>query len=84
MTEQKKSEKSVSITISSDEKMPIDTNSSKNVGYGILKTLYKQLELDKFWNWKTRNHSAAYSVDQIFRLLIFFAHIEPCVKKENI
>ena len=83
MTEQKKSEKSVSITINSDEKMPIDTNSSKNVGYGILKTLYKQLELDKFWNWKTRNHSAAYSVDQIFRLLIFSRILNPASKKKT-
>ncbi len=53
MTEQKKSEKSINIKIDSHTKMGIDTNDVRNIGYVVLKELYKRLELDKFWNWKT-------------------------------
>ena len=52
-----------------------------NVGYGILKHLYKELELDKFWNWKSRNLSVEFSVDQIFRLLVFSRILCPASKK---
>lgn len=83
MTEQKKVEKSVSITIDCDEKMATETDDIKNVGYAILKELYKQLEIDKFWNWKTRNLSIEFSVDQIFRLLVFSRILCPASKKET-
>jgi hypothetical protein len=81
MTEQKKLEKSLNITIDCNEKMSFQTDAIKNVGYGILKELYKQLEIDKFWNWKTRNLSIQYSVDQIFRLLVFSRILCPASKK---
>ena len=66
LTIEKKKEKSVSITINKNEKMDMKTNALRNVGYGILKQIYKDLEIDKFWNWKTRNLSIAFSVDQIY------------------
>ena len=43
----------------------IDT---RNVGYGVFKALYKMLDLDKFWNWKTRGKRTKFNTDQIFRL----------------
>ena len=46
-----------------------------------MKELYKQLEIDKFWNWKTRNLSIRYHVDQIFRLLVFSRILAPASKK---
>lgn len=81
LTEQKKTEKSAPITIDRTEKMSVETKDIKNVGYGILKELYKQLELNKFWNWKTRNLSIEFSVDQIFRLLVFSRILNPASKK---
>lgn len=81
MTMEKKRSRSCTFTIDTAEKMPADTDDVKNVGYGILKELYRQLELDKFWNWKTRNLSAEYSVDQIFRLLVFSRILAPASKK---
>ena len=81
MTVQKKEQKSVQILIDTTEKLSTDTDDIKNVGYGVLKTLYKQLEIDKFWNWKTRNLSTRYSVDQIFRLLVFSRILAPASKK---
>lgn len=81
MTAQKKQERSFRILIDTAEKMTTDTDDVKNAGYGVLKELYKQLELDKFWNWKTRNLSIRYSVDQIFRLLVFSRILMPASKK---
>lgn len=81
MTVQKKEGRSLRILIDTTEKMSTDTDDVKNVGYGVLKELYKQLELDKFWNWKTRNLSIRYSVDQIFRLLVFSRILMPASKK---
>lgn len=77
MTEQKKFNKTVSITIDTNEKMSADTDSVKNVCFAILKALYRQLELDKFWNWNTRNLHIQFSVDQIFLLLVFSRIIHP-------
>ena len=81
LTEQKKNEKAVTITIDTSAKMSVGTDDVKNVGYGVLKELYRQLELDKFWNWKTRNLSIEFSVDKIFRLLVFSRILCPASKK---
>lgn len=82
MTAARKQEEAFrSITINPCEQMDISTDDVRNVGYGILKQLYKNLELDKFWNWKTRNLSAEFSTDQIFRLLVFSRILNPASKK---
>lgn len=81
MTAEKKKEKSKVITIDTSEKMDTRTEDIYNVGYGILKQLYKELEIDKFWNWKSRNLSVEFSVDQIFRLLVFSGILRPASKK---
>lgn len=81
LTEQKKKDKSHTVTIDSTVKMSVGTDDIRNVGYGVLKELYRQLELDKFWNWKTRNLSVEFSVDKIFRLLVFSRILKPASKK---
>lgn len=81
MTARKKQESSARILIDTAAKMSTDTDDVKNVGYGVLKELYKQLEIDKFWNWKTRKLSIRYSVDRIFRLLVFSRILMPASKK---
>jgi hypothetical protein len=81
LTEQKKLQQSQIITINTNTKMDTYTNDIRNIGYCVLKELYKKLELDKFWNWKTRNLSIQFSVDQIFRLLVFSRVLCPASKK---
>ena len=39
------------------------------------------LDLDKFWNWKTRGKKTKFSTDQIFRLLTFSRALNPGSKK---
>ncbi len=81
MTVEKKNEKARTIVIDNSEKMDTNADDILNVGYGILKRLYKELELDKFWNWKTRNLSVKFSIDQIFRLLVFSRFLCPASQK---
>lgn len=83
LTQKKDSEKRVSIEINTSEVMSVDEDNLKNVGYGVLKELYKQLEIDKFWNWKCRGLNVDYSIDQIFRLLVFGRALYPGSKKHT-
>ena len=43
-------------------------HSLKNVGYGILKYLYKELQLDIFWRTRTWNLSLPYNIEELFHL----------------
>lgn len=81
LTEQKKKEETACITIDATLKMSPDTADVKNVGYGILKELYRLLEIDKFWNRKSRNLSIKFSIDKIYRLLVFSRILKPASKK---
>ena len=81
LTEKKNSEKSLNITIDMNETMTIGTNDVRNVGYGMLKTLYKELDIDKFWNWKTRGRKMKFSTDQIMKLLTFSRAMNPGSKR---
>ena len=81
-TAQKKEKQMASIAIGLDSRMLPGEDSLRNAGYAILKELYKQLDLGSFWNWKTRGLSVPYSVDRIFRLLVFSRILYPGSKKK--
>ena len=46
-------------------------------GYGVLKHIYKELQLDIFWRTKTWNLSLSYNIEEIFRLLIISQILYP-------
>ena len=81
LTEEKNAEKNQTVEIDKTEELTVGTNDTRNVGYGVFKTLYKMLDLDKFWNWKTRGKKTKFSTDQIFRLLTFSRALNPGSKK---
>lgn len=81
LTAKARKERSATVTINKNEKLEVGTNDMRNVGYGIIKSLYKELELDKFWNWKTRGRRTKFSTDQIYRLLTFSRALNPGSKK---
>lgn len=83
LSSEKKACSTTTITIDRNSILEDDEDNSLNVGYSVLKQLYKQLELDKFWNWKTRNLSIQFSMDKIFRLLTFSRILFPASKKET-
>ena len=76
LTERKKAEKTKDIKINMAATIDINTCDTRNVGYGILKYIYRELEIDKFWNWKTKN-----SKMKIGKLLL--AHSGLCNAKER-
>lgn len=84
LTKKANTERSQMISIDMEEKLEVGTNDTRNVGYGIIKSLYKELELDKFWNWKTRGKRVKFSTDQIFRLLTFSRVLNPGSKKYSL
>lgn len=63
--------------------MDIGEDNLKNVGYVILKELYKQLELDKFWKQVLKKTSIKYDLEAAFRLLVFSRILYPGSKLET-
>lgn len=83
MNENRKAEKLISIPIDRNEKMLEDTDEIKNVGYGILKLLYKELELDTFWKRVTAHSQIQYDANKIFQMLVFSRILFPASKKKS-
>ena len=83
MTEEKKALKNTSVTIDMTEELEIGVDDFKNIGYGILKELYFQLELDRFWRSKMRGKKIKYNLELIFRLLVISRILYPGSKKET-
>jgi len=75
--------KSVSISLHMDESLNIDDFNLKNVGYGILKRIYLELELDKFWKKVVRNKKIQFDIDAVFQLLVFSRILFPASKKKT-
>lgn len=72
-----------SITIDLNSTMAENEDCIKNVGYGIIKDIYKQLELDKFWKNKAKKKSMKFDPEIIFRLLVISRVLFPCSKKQT-
>lgn len=81
MNQEKESNKEDSVPINPSATMELDEDSLKNVGYGILKALYKELQLDIFWRVKSRRRSFQYNAEEIFRLLVISRILYPASKK---
>lgn len=81
LTAKKKNDKDKSIQIDMTEKLAVGTKDTRNVGYCMIKLLYRDLQLDRFWNWKTRHRKMEFSTDQIFRLLTFSRVMNPGSKR---
>lgn len=69
------------LTIDMNSRMDSNTDTCLNVGYAMLKHIYKELELDKFWKKVSIGRGFEYDPDQIFRMLVFGRIIFPGSKK---
>jgi len=72
-----------SITIDLNSAISENEDCVKNVGYGIIKDIYKQLELDKFWKNKAQKKSMKFDLEIIFRLLVISRVLFPGSKKQT-
>lgn len=70
-----------SIKIDFNEDLNVGDDLTYNVGYCVLKHLYKDLELDKFWKKKAKNSKIKYDIELIFRLLVLSRVLYPSSKK---
>lgn len=82
-TEEKKAARKASVTIDLGSSMDRSEDSLKNVGYAVLKELYKQLELDQFWKGILKKTSIQYDLEAIFRLLVFSRILYPASKLDT-
>ena len=83
MTEEKKKNHGTSIKINMSEKMDVGENDLNNVGYCIIKELYRELELDQFWRLKAKKRKIQYPADRIVRLLVLARILYPASKKKT-
>lgn len=82
-TYEEKGSRKASIPIDLDSPLAIGEDNLKNVGYVVLKELYKQLELDKFWKQVLKKTSIKYDLEAVFRLLVFSRILYPGSKLET-
>ena len=82
-TAEKKKSKTMSLSIDLSSTLASNEDNLKNVGYGILKELYRELKFDKFWRWKTHDRSFKYNIELIFRLLVISRVLYPGSKRET-
>ena len=82
-TEEKKASRKTSLTIDLASSMDMGEDNLKNVGYAVLKELYKQLGLDKFWKGIWKKTSLQYDLEAVFRLLVFSRILYPASKMDT-
>lgn len=82
-TNEQKDIRKATISIDMEETLEIGEDDIKNVGYVVLKNLYKQLELDKFWKNILTKTSVKYDLEKVFQLLVFSRILYPGSKKET-
>ena len=82
-TEEKKASRKTSVTIDLASPLALEEDNLKNVGYAVLKELYKQLELDKFWKGILKKTSIQYDLEAVFRLLVFSRILYPASKLDT-
>lgn len=83
LTAEVKSENKYTVTYDLNKDIDENCDLYKNVGYGILKRIYKELEIDKFWKSKTRGMKIQYDADKIFQFLVYSQILYPASKKKE-
>lgn len=82
-TAEQDASKKAFVPIDLSSTMDVSEDNLKNVGYAVLKVLYKQLELDKFWKSIQKKTSIQYDLEAIFRLLVFSRILYPASKMDT-
>lgn len=84
IAKQKRNEEVTEITIKNINTQKINKGCiQKNLGYCILKSIYKELKIDSFLNSKQKNLNIDYKLNDIFSLLVFSRILYPSSKKET-
>ena len=66
-----------------DTKIIDNSSKAKNLGYIVLKEIYKELKLEEFFKDKNKNSKLEFDLNKIFSLLIYSRIMYPSSKKET-
>lgn len=82
MTLQANDDSHLSININTNDSITTGYN-LYNVGYGIIKIIYDNIDLTTFFKLKNANSNVDYSFNKIFQLLVFSRIMYPASKRET-
>ena len=83
MTKDSRSVINVSEKINCAEIMSDNEDSFKNVGYLVLKRIYRELQIDKFWAIRQKTLNVDFNLNRIFLLLVISRALYPASKRET-
>jgi hypothetical protein len=78
-----KKNKKLTLEIDLSEKLPDNSNTRYNLGYAVILKIYHKLELDRFFNNKSRHESFKYNSNSIMKLLTITRILYPSSKKKS-
>lgn len=82
MNVEEKADKKLTLTINMNDKIPDETHTRYNLGYAVIMKIYHELELDRFFNNKSRHENFKYNVNSIMKLLIITRILQPSSKRK--
>ncbi|MDR2570076.1 MAG: IS1634 family transposase [Oscillospiraceae bacterium] len=77
MTAEEKNQRKVTLNIDMNEKLDIDEDNRKNLGYAAILKIYHELKLDQFFNNIARHHEFKYSTNSIMTMLVVSRLLSP-------
>ncbi len=81
MNKDKKKNKTLTLEIDLNEKLPEESHARYNMGYAVIMKIYHELELDRFFNNKARHETFEYNPNSIMTLLTITRMLHPSSKK---
>jgi transposase len=83
MNAEEKGNKKLTLEIDLNEKLPDESHSRYNLGYTVIMKIYHELELDRFFNNKSRHENFEYNTNSIMTLLTITRILHPSSKKRS-
>lgn len=81
MNAEEKGNKKLALEIDLNEKLPDETQARYNMGYAVIMKIYHELELDRFFNNKSRHENFKYNSNSIMKLLTITRILHPSSKR---
>ncbi len=81
--EKNRDKKTITLSISLDETLDLDSDNRKNFGYAALSKIYHELDLDSFLRNRQRYSKEEYDANAIMKLLVYSRLLYPASKKKT-
>lgn len=84
LTDEEDENYNLSLQLNLNEKLLEDESNIYNVGYVVLKRLYRSLKLDEFFKKESKNLKIKYDLNKIYELLVFSRILFPASKRKTL